>query len=208
MSEFLPIYTEYTVFFEDYINKGEQLCVVILDENLKIIQCNRAFQKIIGTMNHLKDEDFKTLLLPESRHILPFKNTITHMNIQLNLLSINSSPLSIDCHIYKKDSTYLVIGGRIMHTNNHILERMSLLTNDMANLMRELTRKNKELEEAHTKIKVLGGIIPICMHCKQIRDDKGYWNQLEKFITENSEAQFSHSICDKCMDKLYPDDDS
>jgi hypothetical protein len=43
------------------------------------------------------------------------------------------------------------------------------------------------------------------MHCKEIRDDKGYWNQLEKFITENSEAQFSHGICPECARKFYPE---
>lgn len=59
-----------------------------------------------------------------------------------------------------------------------------------------------KLEE---ELRVLRGIIPICMHCKEIRDDKGYWNQLEKFITEHSEAQFSHGICPECARKFYPE---
>jgi len=59
-----------------------------------------------------------------------------------------------------------------------------------------------KLEE---ELRVLRGIIPICMHCKEIRDDKGYWNQLEKFITEHSEAKFSHGICPDCIKKLYPE---
>ncbi|MCX8031535.1 MAG: PAS domain S-box protein [Thermodesulfovibrionales bacterium] len=68
-----------------------------------------------------------------------------------------------------------------------------------------LLDKNRKLEEANSKIKTLSGIIPICMHCKQIRDDRGYWNQLEKFITEHSDALFSHSICPNCMEKFYKD---
>ncbi|MBF0243184.1 MAG: PAS domain-containing protein [Desulfamplus sp.] len=59
--------------------------------------------------------------------------------------------------------------------------------------------RSKAEEELHA----LRGIIPICMHCKEIRDDKGYWNKLEKFITEHSEAQFSHGICPDCMKKFY-----
>ena len=55
------------------------------------------------------------------------------------------------------------------------------------------------------ELRVLKGIIPICMHCKGIRDDTGYWSQLEKFISEHSEVQFSHSICDKCLKKYYPE---
>lgn len=52
----------------------------------------------------------------------------------------------------------------------------------------------------------LKGTIPICMHCKKIRDDKGAWNQLEKYISEHSEAQFSHGICDKCLKDNYPEE--
>ncbi|MBU1565491.1 MAG: hypothetical protein KJ630_07670 [Proteobacteria bacterium] len=61
-----------------------------------------------------------------------------------------------------------------------------------------------ELKEAGAAIKTLQGIVPICMHCKQIRDDKGYWNQLEAYISEHTEAQFSHGICDKCLAEHYP----
>ena len=61
-----------------------------------------------------------------------------------------------------------------------------------------------ELKSALDEIKTLKGIIPICSHCKKIRDDKGYWNQLEKFIHDHSDAQFSHGICPECLDKHYP----
>jgi lysylphosphatidylglycerol synthetase-like protein (DUF2156 family) len=60
-----------------------------------------------------------------------------------------------------------------------------------------------ELKESLVKVRTLEGIIPICMHCKEIRDDKGAWNQLEEYISQNSGAQFSHSICEKCRDKYY-----
>ena len=92
-----------------------------------------------------------------------------------------------------------------MLTNEEILQKMSILNNEMANMARDLHRKNKALEKTRSEIKTLSGIIPICMYCKEIRDDKGYWNMLEKFISEHSEAQFSHSICPKCYEKHYPD---
>ncbi len=65
-----------------------------------------------------------------------------------------------------------------------------------------LVRIKKELE-----IKTLRGLIPICAHCKKIRDDKGYWNQIEIYISNHSEAEFSHSICQECLEKYYPDFD-
>jgi hypothetical protein len=54
-------------------------------------------------------------------------------------------------------------------------------------------------------VKVLKGLIPICAKCKKIRDDKGYWNQVETYIHEHSEADFSHGICPECAKELYPD---
>ena len=70
-----------------------------------------------------------------------------------------------------------------------------------------LNDKKIEIDLFTTKdeVKALKGIIPICMHCKGIRDDKGYWNQLEKYITEHSEAQLSHGICEKCLKEHYPE---
>jgi len=63
----------------------------------------------------------------------------------------------------------------------------------------------KELQDAITHVKTLGGMLPICSNCKKIRDDKGYWKQIESYIRDHSDAEFSHSICPDCTDKLYPD---
>jgi DNA-binding NtrC family response regulator len=62
-----------------------------------------------------------------------------------------------------------------------------------------------ELQEALAKVKTLSGMLPICASCKNIRDDKGYWNQIESYIRDHSEAEFSHSICPDCKKKLYGD---
>jgi PAS domain S-box-containing protein len=62
-----------------------------------------------------------------------------------------------------------------------------------------------QLQEALDNIKTLKGLLPICANCKNIRDDKGYWNQIEAYIRDRSDAEFSHSICPDCTKKLYPD---
>lgn len=62
-----------------------------------------------------------------------------------------------------------------------------------------------ELNKALSKVKKLSGLLPICSHCKKIRDDKGYWTQIESYIHEHSEAEFSHSVCEECAKKYYPD---
>ncbi len=63
----------------------------------------------------------------------------------------------------------------------------------------------KELQEALANVKTLRGLLPICASCKKIRDDKGYWNQIESYIGKHTDAQFSHGICPDCAKKLYPD---
>jgi len=54
-------------------------------------------------------------------------------------------------------------------------------------------------------VKALKGMIPICYSCKKIRDDKGYWERIEEYISKHSDAQFSHGICPDCLKKLYPE---
>ena len=82
-------------------------------------------------------------------------------------------------------------------------------------LVHEITQRNqaeaeqrrliKELQEALAKVKQLSGLIPICSYCKKIRDDEGYWNQVDDYIGQHSEAEFSHSICPSCIKKYYPE---
>ncbi len=59
----------------------------------------------------------------------------------------------------------------------------------------------------HVEMKVLRGLIPICANCKDIRDDKGAWSQIESYIQAHSIVLFSHGMCPKCMDKVYGDQD-
>jgi len=79
---------------------------------------------------------------------------------------------------------------------------------DIRRRLRAQIEKDKlivELQDALSKVKTLSGLLPICASCKKIRDDKGYWNQLESFIRSRSEAEFSHSICPECARLMYGD---
>jgi len=68
----------------------------------------------------------------------------------------------------------------------------------------ELRRSNDDLQRALKEVKTLRGLIPICASCKKIRNDGGFWQQLEEYIGEHSEAEFSHGLCQPCIKKLYP----
>ena len=79
-------------------------------------------------------------------------------------------------------------------------QRLSL---ENKRLLKELARQIKELQDALAQIKTLRGLLPICMYCKKIRDDKQYWQQVEGYISQHSEAQFSHGICPDCYQKYF-----
>jgi len=71
-------------------------------------------------------------------------------------------------------------------------------------ILRKLSKTVETLQNALNKVKLLSGFLPICSYCKNIRDDKGYWGQIESYIRDHSEAEFSHSICPDCAEKHFP----
>lgn len=75
------------------------------------------------------------------------------------------------------------------------------------NAEQEKNRLISELKRAINEVNTLSGMLPICTSCKKVRDDKGYWNQIEAYLQKHSEAQFSHGICPECADTLYGDQD-
>ena len=85
-----------------------------------------------------------------------------------------------------------------------VLARVNTHIN-LHSLQRCLEKKNTELQKALDEVKQLRGFLPICASCKNIRDDQGYWEAIEIYICDHSEAQFTHSICPDCATKLYPD---
>ncbi|MDP8217870.1 MAG: hypothetical protein P9M03_03990 [Candidatus Theseobacter exili] len=71
----------------------------------------------------------------------------------------------------------------------------------------ELEKANKDLQNALDNVKTMRGLLPICALCKKIRDDKGYWRQIESYVRDHSEAEFSHGYCEECADKLLAEID-
>jgi GAF domain-containing protein len=75
----------------------------------------------------------------------------------------------------------------------------------LVDTMDALKRKNQELEHTFSEVKTLRGMLPICSACKKIRDDEGYWDQIEGYLKKHSEVEFSHGLCPDCEKRLYAD---
>lgn len=103
----------------------------------------------------------------------------------------------------------------LARASNDMAARLKESYTSFASLQQEIIRRKrieeerekliKDLQEALARVKQLSGMLPICSSCKKVRDDKGYWNQIEVYIRDHSEAEFTHGICPECFKKLYPD---
>lgn len=125
---------------------------------------------------------------------------------------------SLDCHaevsgpddVQALASSFNAMIDRVRTSKEELERRVEERTAELSVANEELLRLNHEkelsideLEEALGNISTLRGMLPICAECKKIRDDKGYWNQIEVYIAEHTEADFSHGICPDCAKKLY-----
>ena len=199
------VLVENSSVIEDFLLNTENLAMIILDKDFKISSFNHCFSQLIDTDKQISGEPIQAFLLPESRGLYSAESS-GKKSVLLHFKSDDDSPISMQCHLNRiNNNGYLLIGANVMLTNHAVLEKMTIMNNEMANMARDLKRTNRRLQEAQAKIRILAGVVPICMHCKKIRDDDGYWNQLEQYITEHSEAIFSHGICDDCIAQHYPE---
>lgn len=194
---------------ESYLVKSNGIGIVQLDVNLKIIDFNIGFIRL-----------FKTIEPPTGKHLnfyLELGNRDLPCDVELKIpCSYNTGLNAVNsCYLIKTDNGFLLFCERMLLTESFALEQIGRINNDLVNLQRELIKKNiqleklqgeldtriAELEESLARVKMLEGIIPICMFCKKIRDDKQSWHQLESYISEHSEAQFSHGMCPECFAK-------
>lgn len=113
----------------------------------------------------------------------------------------------IDIYLSFFISTFVIVAiiSLLLNSNDRERKRLDVANRLLEEKNQELNRINGELEEALERVDTLSGLLPICASCKKVRDDQGYWNQIETYIRKHSRASFTHGICPECARKLYPD---
>jgi hypothetical protein len=193
---------------ESFLLSNEKLAFLLVDKTGTIVSNNKCFDDFINTEGCLAGTAIDSLLDSGWNRDAMQKIANAGMPTWLHFKRKGTAPLLLSCRIgFDDEGNCLILGTFKDTTDSSVLTKMTVLSNELTNMARELRRKNRELQEANAKIKTLRGIIPICMYCKKIRDDAGLWNRLEKYISENSEALFSHCICDDCLKERYPEVD-
>jgi len=110
-------------------------------------------------------------------------------------------PLALGMLLLSRDRLYLVSAFLILS----FAVFMSVMNAEAHRALVDHLRTSAALQDALANVKTLSGLLPICASCKKIRDDQGYWSQIEVFVREHSDAEFSHSLCPDCIHRLYPE---
>jgi hypothetical protein len=187
---------------------GSRLVVLAVTANGQVAAVNESFMRLTGRRPWPADTPLGALFDGVPGDAAQFLAEVDKRRASRLLFRDNVIPggaVSLLCQVLPTADGWLVCGEHPLLDDAAVLDRISALNNELTNLSRELRRRNQELETAQSQIKTLRGLLPICCHCKKIRNDEGYWQQMEMYIREHSDAEFSHCICESCMRELYPE---
>ena len=181
-----------------------------LDMDFNTTYVSPSIEKVLGfTPEERKRQKFEEMVTPESLErimaMLPDKlqrdkmqdaDSDRSINIEVEYNHKNGSIVWMENNVKAiRDRSDSIIG---MYGASHDIT-------DRKKAKNTLRQEKDKLQDAITKIKQLSGLLPVCASCKKIRDDKGYWNQIESYIKDHSDADFSHSICPECAKKHQRD---
>ncbi len=189
----------------------------VIDTNGGVIAWNKAVERLTG----VKKED----ILGKSgyTHAIPFYgeprptlvNLLLHRDRKwedkyLNLTEENGLLVAGDSFhpLLGEDGCYLsATAARLYDTQGNVVGAIQSVRDITAAKQAENERERliADLKKALAEVRTLSGLLPICANCKKIRDDRGYWNQIELYIRERTDADFSHGVCPDCAQELYPD---
>jgi PAS domain S-box-containing protein len=171
----------------------------------RVLMCNRTAERMLGYDEEaLKGTPVLDLYAdtpegrPRAQKVFDrFKSGESIRNVELQMKHRDGHPIWVNLSV-----------DPVRDSAGNILESRSMAIDIRERKRAEQEREKllAELQEALLKVKTLSGMLPICSSCKKIRDDTGYWNQIESYIRDHSEAEFSHGLCPECMKKLYGGD--
>jgi len=188
--------------------QSEQDAILVVDDqpaNLKVL------------LSFLQEHDYRVYMVDSGQRALHILPKIQPDLILLDVMMPGMNGFEI-CRTIKADKTMASLPVIFMTALDSVGDKMAGFAAGAVDYITKpfqqaevlarinthitLRKREKELEQALEEIKTLSGILPICSYCKQIRNDKGYWQQVEEYISEHSQAMFSHGVCPSCYKKV------
>jgi PAS domain S-box-containing protein len=161
---------------------NREYCKMGLFEEKDVVGKSWTTQIPPGDLERLKEYNHKRLIDPES------------------------APDHYEFTFYRSDgkTRHSLMSVAVLPTSRNIVCSFVDIT-ERKQAEKELEEERRHLQLALDEVKTLRGILPICSNCKKIRDDKGFWNQVDQYISDHTEAEFSHGLCPNCAKELYPE---
>jgi len=172
--------------------------IAIIDQKHRICEANSRFAQMLGyTMEEMVQ-----------LHTWDWEVVMKKSDIRANFRDLSTTKTTFETRHRRKDGSIYEAEVTACGTKLNQTSVILAITRDITKRKqneRKMKRVIRKLQEATKNVKMLRGLLPICSNCKKIRDDQGYWKQIESYISDHSEVEFSHSICRECADKLYGD---
>jgi PAS domain S-box-containing protein len=173
--------------------------IVVLDQNGKVYEANQQYAQMLG----YSMEEVKQL------YVWDWDTQWTKEQLLEKIRTVDEKGDHFETYHRRKDGTLYDVE---ISTNGSVYRGQKLVfcvcrdITERKRAQKEREKLIKELQEALKEIKTLRGILPICSFCKKIRNDKGYWEQVDVYIRKHSQADISHGICPECLKKHYPEE--
>jgi PAS domain-containing protein len=194
------------------------VAIFAIDLRHRVIYWNRACESLTGIPAHrmLGTTDHWTPFYTVQRPTLSDLIVDNETSALQALYAVHGPSLLVPEGLHA-EGWYDDVGGKrrylifdaspVYHAKDELLAAVETLQDitDLKWAEEEKERLNVDLRDAMQQIKTLSGLIPICAACKKIRDDKGYWSQLEQYLEEHSDAVFSHGLCPDCFREFFPE---
>jgi len=181
--------------------------VSVISPDMKILSLNATMKKWFPRIEaSQKPVCYEAFNDPPGKDVCSYCPTIQTLKDGDRHESVTATPAGSGFRSYRVISSPLFDkDGRIIaaiELVDDITER-ALAEKELQRYASELEKSNKALQSALADVRTLGGMLPICSSCRKVRDDKGYWSQIESYVSEHSSAEFSHGICPECEKKAY-----
>ena len=184
--------------FESMFERNPEPSVYV-DNNFKIVDINSRFTEyFLYTKEEVNYKLIDDMIVPEKS------------KLEAKDLNVKTSQGYVYHDTYRKRKDGVLVPVSISAAPIIIKGKTAgsfVIYKDISKQKRAETEREKviaDLKQALEKVKTLSGLIPICSHCKKIRDDTGYWQKVEEYLSQHSDVDFSHSICPECLQKYYP----
>ncbi|MFH1137991.1 MAG: hypothetical protein V1816_18120 [Pseudomonadota bacterium] len=201
--------------WEIFWNSAQSVPLALVDRDGGLIHGNSVFENFCGPSAALAGA-------PLTRFFHPLSDdspALTPDDPRPLAVSLAGLGTHFWAHLFSLREGFLAVFEPIGSDDSSLAAKMSAINSQMALINREMHQKTAaleralrekeaalaELRNANLKIKTLGGLLPICSFCKNIRDDQGYWQKVEAFIAEQSPVEFTHGYCPDCLRKHFPD---